>query len=239
LIRISGGDGRKLFNALEIVVHQFDSQEPITINDETAYQIVQNQLSRYDKGGEQHYDIISAFIKSMRASDPNAAVYYLARMISGGEDPLFICRRMIIFASEDVGLANPNALLLANNCFQAVHTTGMPEGRIIMSQTAIYLACAQKSNASYNAINKALATVQQTGDLSVPLHLRNAPTSLMKQLGYGADYQYAHNYSGGFSDMECMPNDIAGTKFYIPGANIAEEKNKQYLKEVWKDKYEY
>lgn len=239
LIRISGGDGRKLYNALEIVVNSFGDQESISIDDEATYQIVQSQLARYDKGGEQHYDIISAFIKSMRASDPNAAVYYLARMIAGGEDPLFICRRMIIFASEDVGLANPNALLLANNCFQAVHTTGMPEGRIIMSQTAIYLACAQKSNASYNAINKALAAVQQTGDLSVPLHLRNAPTSLMKQLGYGADYQYAHNYQGGFSDMECMPEGLVGNKFYEPGSNAAEEKNKQYLREVWKEKYRY
>lgn len=239
LLQLSGGDGRKLYNALELVVNQFSQDEDGVIDDELVYKVIQENLVRYDKSGEQHYDIISAFIKSMRASDPNAAVYYLARMIAAGEDPLFICRRMIILAAEDIGLANPNALLLANNCFQAVHHIGMPEGRIIMSQTAVYLASSPKSNASYMAIEKASELVRQTGDLSVPLHLRNAPTSLMKDIGYGAGYQYAHDFDGGFSDMECLPGDIVGTSFYNPGNNGSEHKIREHLKLIWKDKYGY
>ncbi|MBK8627209.1 MAG: replication-associated recombination protein A [Saprospiraceae bacterium] len=239
LIALSGGDGRKLYNCLELVVNQFAKDEEIIITDALVTTVIQQNLAKYDKAGEQHYDIISAFIKSMRASDPNASVYYLARMIAGGEDPLFICRRMIILASEDIGLANPNALLLANNCFQAVHHIGMPEGRIIMSQTAIYLACSPKSNASYVAINQALDLVKQTGDVSVPLHLRNAPTNLMKDIGYGTGYQYAHDYQGNFSEMECLPETLAGTKLYSPGHNAAEVKYSEYLKLIWKGKYGY
>ncbi len=238
LISISGGDGRKLYNALELVINQFDKDEVIDITDELVKTVIQQNLSRYDKSGEQHYDLISAFIKSVRASDPNAAVYYLARMIEGGEDPLFIARRMIILASEDIGLANPNALLLANNCFQAVHHIGMPEGRIIMSQTAVYLACSPKSNASYVAINEAIDMVRKTGDLPVPLHLRNAPTKLMKNIGYGSGYQYSHNYQPGTSDMECLPEEIKGTQFYTPGNNAAEKKYEEYLKLIWKEKYQ-
>jgi putative ATPase len=238
LISISGGDGRKLYNALELVINQFDKDEVIDITDDLVKIVIQQNLSRYDKSGEQHYDLISAFIKSVRASDPNAAVYYLARMIEGGEDPLFIARRMIILASEDIGLANPNALLLANNCFQAVHHIGMPEGRIIMSQTAVYLACSPKSNASYVAINEAIDMVRKTGDLPVPLHLRNAPTKLMKNIGYGSGYQYSHNYQPGTSDMECLPEEIKGTQFYKPGNNAAEKKYEEYLKLIWKDKYQ-
>ncbi len=239
MIQISGGDGRKLYNCLELVVNQFAPTEEIVITDELVLSVVQQNLALYDKSGEQHYDIISAFIKSMRASDPNATIYYLARMIAGGEDPIFVCRRMIILASEDIGLANPNALLLANNCFQAVHQTGMPEGRIIMAQTAIYLACSPKSNASYMAIEKALALVQQTGNLPVPLHLRNAPTTLMKNIGYGAGYQYAHDFKDAKSDMECLPQEIIGTKLYEPGKNVAEQKYAEVLKMLWKDKYGY
>ncbi len=237
LLMLSGGDGRKLYNCLELVINQFSKSEEIVLTDELVTKVIQQNLAMYDKAGEQHYDIISAFIKSMRASDPNAAVYYLARMIHGGEDPLFICRRMIILAAEDIGLANPNALLLANNCFQAVHHIGMPEGRIIMSQTAIYLACSPKSNASYVAIDHALNTVRQTGDLPVPLHLRNAPTNLMKDIGYGSGYQYAHDFNGNFSDMECLPDAITGTSFYIPGNNGPEQKFSEYLRAVWKNKY--
>jgi putative ATPase len=221
------------------VINQFTKEEEIIITDALVTTVIQQNLAKYDKAGEQHYDIISAFIKSMRASDPNASVYYLARMIAGGEDPLFICRRMIILASEDIGLANPNALLLANNCFQAVHHIGMPEGRIIMSQTAIYLACSPKSNASYVAINQALDLVKQTGDVSVPLHLRNAPTNLMKDIGYGTGYQYAHDYQGNFSEMECLPESLAGTKLYKPGHNAAEAKYSEYLRLIWKGKYGY
>lgn len=239
LIAFSGGDGRKLYNGLELVVNQFSGDEEIIVTDELVSSVIQQNISKYDKAGEQHYDLISAFIKSMRASDPNAAVYYLARMIEGGEDPLFICRRMIILASEDVGLANPNALLLANNCFQAVHHIGMPEGRIVMSQTAVYLACSPKSNSTYQAINSAIEVVQKTGDKSVPLHLRNAPTKLMKELGYGLGYQYAHDYKQGASDMECLPDDIKGTAFYRPGENQSEQKYAAHLREIWKDKYGY
>jgi len=239
MIKISGGDGRKLYNCLELVVNQFDKDVEIIITDEVVMESIQQNLVMYDKSGEQHYDIISAFIKSMRASDPNATVYYLARMIAGGEDPKFICRRMIILASEDIGLANPNALLLANNCFQAILHIGMPEGRIIMSQTAIYLACSPKSNASYVAINQALALVKQTGDLPVPLHLRNAPTSLMKDIGYGADYKYAHDFQNAVSDLECLPDDLKGTKLYNPGANPAEQKYGELLRHFWKEKYGY
>jgi len=239
LIQLSGGDGRKLYNALELVVNQFAGSENIDITDELVMSVVQQNLAMYDKAGEQHYDIISAFIKSMRASDPNAAVYYLARMIAGGEDSLFICRRMIILASEDIGLANPNALLLANNCFQAVHHIGMPEGRIIMSHTAIYLACSPKSNASYMAIEKALTLVNQTGNLSVPLHLRNAPTNLMKDIGYGSGYRYAHDFKDGISNMECLPEEMKGTRLYNPGQNSNEQKYADHLKLIWKEKYGY
>lgn len=239
LLAMSGGDGRKLYNCLELVVTQFDTKDKIIITDELVMQVVQQNLAKYDKSGEQHYDIISAFIKSMRASDPNAAIYYLARMIAGGEDAMFICRRMIILAAEDIGLANPNALLLANNCFQAVHHIGMPEGRIVMAQTAVYLACSPKSNASYMALNRAQDLVTKTGDLSIPLHLRNAPTKLMKDIGYGQGYEYAHDFEGGFSDLECMPTDIIGTKLYQPGHNAAEIKNNEFLKKIWKAKYGY
>ncbi|HQV67676.1 MAG TPA: replication-associated recombination protein A, partial [Saprospiraceae bacterium] len=225
IISLSGGDGRKLYNCLELVINQFSKGQKITITDELVTTVIQQNLAIYDKSGEQHYDLISAFIKSMRASDPNAAVYYMARMIEGGEDALFICRRMIILASEDIGLANPNALLLANNCFQAVHHIGMPEGRIIMSQTAVYLACSPKSNATYMAIKRAQELVKMTGNLPVPLHLRNAPTNLMKNIGYGSGYEYAHDFDGGFSSLECMPQEVIGTKLYIPGNNAAEVKN--------------
>ena len=239
LLRVSGGDGRKLYNALELTISQSEKGRPVVITDASVMAAVQQNLALYDKAGEQHYDIISAFIKSMRASDPNAAVYYLARMIEGGEDPLFICRRMIILASEDIGLANPNALLLANNCFQAVHHIGMPEGRIIMSEAAIYLACSPKSNSAYMAIENALGLVRQTGNLSVPLHLRNAPTKLMKDIGYGSDYKYAHNYEGTVSDMECLPDDIKGKSLYHPGNNGPEQKIRESLRLFWKEKYGY
>lgn len=239
IISLSGGDGRKLYNCLELVINQFPKGQKITITDELVTTVIQQNLAIYDKSGEQHYDLISAFIKSMRASDPNAAVYYMARMIEGGEDALFICRRMIILASEDIGLANPNALLLANNCFQAVHHIGMPEGRIIMSQTAVYLACSPKSNATYMAIKRAQELVKMTGNLPVPLHLRNAPTNLMKNIGYGSGYEYAHDFDGGFSSLECMPQEVIGTKLYIPGNNAAEVKNAELLHKIWKDKYGY
>ncbi len=239
LLAYSGGDGRKLYNGLELVVQQFADGEEILITDDLVTQCIQQNMSLYDKNGEQHYDLVSAFIKSMRASDPNAAVYYLARMIAGGEDPLFICRRMVILASEDIGLANPNALLMATNCFQAVHQIGMPEGRIIMSQTAVYLACSPKSNASYVAINQALDLIHKTGDLPVPLPLRNAPTRLMKDLGYGDGYKYAHDYTSGISDLECMPDELKGTRFYNPGDNGAEHRHRELLRQVWKEKYGY
>lgn len=238
LLRISGGDARKLLNVLELVVDAAAAYNIAITNDFVLKQVQQN-MARYDKTGEQHYDIISAFIKSIRGSDPNAAVYWLARMIEGGEDPSFIARRLLILASEDIGNANPNALLLANNCFQAVNVIGWPESRIILAQTVTYLASSAKSNASYEAINKAQALVRQTGDLSVPLHLRNAPTKLMKELDYGTEYKYAHAYSTNFVEQEFMPSGIEGVTLYKPGSNSSEERLRASLKEKWKDKYGY
>ena len=237
LIRISGGDARKLLNLLELVCDNIGKGELIT--DETVMQIAQNKIALYDKKGEQHYDIISAFIKSMRGSDPNAAVYWLARMIEGGEDVKFIARRMVIFSSEDIGNANPNALLLANNTFQAVNIIGYPESRIILSQCAIYLATSVKSNASYMAIEEALDTVRKKGDLPVPLHLRNAPTKMMKQMDYGKDYKYAHQFENNFVIQDFLPAEIAGRKFYSPQKNAREEEARKFLKERWKDIYGY
>ncbi|NNF35774.1 MAG: replication-associated recombination protein A [Saprospiraceae bacterium] len=237
LIRLSGGDARRLLNSLEIVCNAYPESDDIIITDESVQNIIQQNMSMYDKAGEQHYDIISAFIKSIRGSDPNAAVYYLARMVEGGEDPKFICRRMIISASEDIGLANPNALLLANACFQAVHNIGMPEGRIIMSQCAIYLATSPKSNASYMAIRSAQSEVRQSGNLSIPLHLRNAPTQLMKSLDYGKEYQYDHDQPGNFSGQEFLPQEITGKTFYIPGNNPHEHRILESLKKKWNNKY--
>ncbi|MFD2599976.1 replication-associated recombination protein A [Sphingobacterium corticis] len=238
LLRLSGGDARRLLNVLELVAQAAYQQQVVIDNDFVLKQVQQN-MARYDKTGEQHYDIISAFIKSIRGSDPNAAVYWLARMIAGGEDPKFIARRLLILASEDIGNANPNALLLANNCFQAVNVIGWPESRIILSQTVTYLASSAKSNASYEAINQAQALVKRTGDLSVPLHLRNAPTKLMKELDYGTEYQYAHAFPGNFVDQEFMPDGLSGTTLYDPGRNAAEDKLRQSLRDKWKDKYDY
>jgi putative ATPase len=235
LIAFSGGDGRKLYNALEIVASVNTSG--IVITDELVKEVILENLSLYDKNGEQHYDLVSAFIKSMRTSDPNAALYYLARMIEGGEDPVFICRRMVILAAEDIGLANPNALLMANTCLQSVHQIGMPESRIIMSQTAIYLACSPKSNSAYTAIEKALSYVRKTGNLPVPLALRNAPTSLMKELGYGKNYEYAHDFQNNVVNLECMPDEAVGQTLYQPGNNPNEIKYAQFLDSVWKGKY--
>jgi len=239
LLRISGGDGRKLLNSLEIVINSLLGEEKIVINDEKVLEIIQQNLSTYDKNGENHYDIISAFIKSIRGSDPNAAVYYLARMIKGGEDAKFLCRRMIISAAEDIGLANPNALLLAESAFRSIEKIGMPEGRIIMSQVAIYLACSPKSNASYMAINKAMADVDKLGDLPVPLHLRNAPTKLMQSIGYGQGYKYSHNHPQQSGDQEYMPAEIAGTTYYQPDPNPSEQKLTAGMRARWKDKYGY
>ena len=239
LIRFSGGDARKLLNSLEIVARRNLTSDPLVITDALVQESIQQNMALYDKAGEQHYDIISAFIKSIRGSDPNATVCYLARMIEGGEDPRFICRRMVISASEDIGLANPNALLLANACFDAVHNIGMPEGRIVMSQVAIYLACSPKSNSSYVAINEAVNSVKKTGDLPVPLHLRNAPTQLMKSLDYGKGYQYAHDFTHHFVNMEMLPKEISGSVFYHPGKNTAEENIRERLKSLWKEKYGY
>ncbi len=238
LIRLSGGDARKLLNALEIVVNS-EAKNEITITNELVLNVIQQNLALYDKTGEQHYDIISAFIKSIRGSDPNAAVYYLARMLKGGEDPLFIARRLLILSSEDIGNANPNALLLANNCFNAVNVIGMPEARIILSQCVTYLACSAKSNASYIAINDALELVSKTGDLPVPLQLRNAPTKLMKNLNYGKDYKYAHSFENNFAEQEFLPEQIANTKLYEPGNNSRENEQRIYLKKLWKEKYGY
>ncbi|WP_010520239.1 replication-associated recombination protein A [Aquimarina agarivorans] len=237
LIRLSGGDARKLLNIFELVVASFNTKS-IVITNATVTQLVQQNPARYDKTGEQHYDIISAFIKSVRGSDPNAAVYWLARMIEGGEDLKFIARRLIILASEDIGLANPTALVMANNCFTSATAVGYPEARIILSQCTIYLATSPKSNASYMAINKAQQLVKQTGDLPIPLHLRNAPTKLMKQLGYGEDYKYAHNYQGNFVDQEFLPNEITGTVLYDPGNNNKESSIRTFLKTIW-NKYGY
>jgi len=240
LFRVSGGDARKLFNALELIIGTFpDTVETIVLTNEMVGKLIQKNLAIYDKKGEMHYDIISAFIKSIRGSDPNGAVYWLARMIEAGEDIKFIARRMLILASEDIGNANPNALLLANNCFDAVAKIGYPEGRIILSQTAIYLANSPKSNASYMAIKKAQSEVMRSGDLPVPLHLRNAPTKLMKEIGYGASYKYAHDYQDNFADLEFLPDRLKGTKFYDPGANKREEEERKLLKYRWKDKYKY
>ncbi|MFT4533458.1 MAG: putative ATPase [Saprospiraceae bacterium] len=239
LLRVSGGDGRKLLNSLEIVVSSFEQGQPINITDDYVFEVIQDNLAKYDKTGEQHYDIISAFIKSIRGSDPNATVYYLGRMIAGGEDPKFICRRMIISASEDVGLANPNALLLAESAFRSIEKIGMPEGRIIMSQVAVYLACSPKSNTSYMAINKVLAAIRDTGDLSVPLHLRNAPTKLMKSIGYGKDYKYSHDQDQNSPDQEYLPEEISGSQFYSPGNNPSEQKLSAVVRQKWKDKYGY
>lgn len=238
LFRHSGGDARKLLNILEIVVSGFNPGERNVISNELVNNKLQENIALYDKNSEQHYDIISAFIKSIRGSDPNAAVYWLARMIAGGEDPLFIARRMVILASEDIGLANPNALLLAQACFDSVHKIGMPEGRIPLSQTAIYLATSPKSNSAYMAINEALALVEKSGDLSVPLHIRNAPTKLMKELGYGEDYKYAHNYEGNFVDQEFMPQEIAGTRLYDPANNPKETEIRRRMSAMW-EKYNY
>ena len=236
LIRLSGGDARKLLNIFELLVSSENNE--ITITDDFVMQRVQKNMARYDKTGEQHYDIISAFIKSIRGSDPNAAVYWLARMIEGGEDVKFIARRLLISASEDIGNANPTALIMANNTFQAVSIIGYPESRIILSQCAIYLANSPKSNASYEAIGKAQKLVQQTGDLSIPLHLRNAPTKLMKDLDYGKDYKYSHSYKNNFVVQEFLPEEIANTKLYEPGNNTRENNFRELLKKRW-EKYNY
>lgn len=240
LINISGGDARKLLNLLELVITSAKkNNNELVITDDLVMQIAQKRIAIYDKQGEQHYDIISAFIKSMRGSDPNGAVYWLARMIEGGEDVKFIARRMLIFASEDIGNANPNALLLANATFDAVNKIGYPESRIILSQCAVYLASSVKSNASYEAIGNALAAVKKYGDLPVPLHIRNAPTGLMKELDYGKGYKYAHSYEGNFAEQEYLPDKLKGTKFYEPGKNVREEELRKFLKQLWKDKYGY
>lgn len=236
-IQYSGGDARKLINSVELVLNQFKSAKKNKISNKDVLSVLQENMALYDKNGEQHYDIISAFIKSMRGSDPNGAVYWLARMLVGGEDIKFIARRMMILAAEDIGLANPNALVIANNCFQAINVIGNPEARIILSETAVYLAVSPKSNSTYNAINEAMAFVKKTGNLPVPLHLRNAPTKLMKNLDYGKDYQYAHSYEGNFVDLEFLPDDIKGTAFYHPANNSTEKKIKEQLKDKWGDKY--
>jgi len=238
LLRLSGGDGRKLLNIFELVVNA-SPEDQITITNKKVLELVQQNTVLYDKTGEQHYDIVSAFIKSIRGSDPNGAVYWLARMIEGGEDVKFIARRMLILSSEDIGNANPTAFIMANNTFQAVSTIGYPESRIILSQCAVYLATSPKSNASYMAINDAQALVKQTGDLPIPIHLRNAPTKLMKELGYGDDYQYSHNYANNFSEQEYLPEAIKETKFYEPGNNSRENGTREFLKNRWKDKYGY
>jgi len=238
LLRLSGGDARKLLNIFELIVNSFDS-EKITITNEIVLERVQNNTVHYDKTGEQHYDIISAFIKSIRGSDPNAAVYWLARMIEGGEDVKFIARRLLILASEDIGNANPTALVIANSTFQSVTTIGYPESRIILSQCATYLACSPKSNASYQAIKNAQQLVKETGDLSVPLSIRNAPTKLMKELGYGDNYKYAHNHENSFALHEFLPDEIKNTKLYDPGNNVRENGLREFLKQRWKDKYDY
>jgi putative ATPase len=242
LLRISGGDARKLYNALELVVSSEAAEtgsEKILVDNEKVLRHVQKNLALYDKNGEQHYDIISAFIKSLRGSDPNAAVYWLARMVEGGEDPKFIARRMIILAAEDIGIANPNALLLAQTGFEAVNVIGWPESRIILSEVAVYLATSPKSNASYMAVENAQAMVREKGDLPVPLHLRNAPTKLMKDLGYHKDYKYAHSFEGNFVKDNYLPDEIKGTKFYEPGLNPKEEEIRKRLSGLWKDIYDY
>ena len=239
LLRISGGDARKLLNVFEIMVGTFQEQIEIEITDEVVLQNAQQSLARYDKDGEQHYDIISAFIKSVRGSDPNAAVYWLARMVEGGEDPKFIARRLIILAAEDIGLANPNALLLANACFQAVENVGWPESRIILSECTLYLASSPKGNAAYIAINKAQQLVQQTGNLCIPLPLRNAPSALMKELGYGVGYHYSHDHPGNFINQEFLPSAIIGTNFIAPGSSQKEQEIADQIKKWWQDKYKF
>lgn len=236
-IQYSGGDARKLINSVELVLNQFKNSKKKEISNEDVMSVLQENMALYDKNGEQHYDIISAFIKSMRGSDPNAAVYWLARMLAGGEDIKFIARRMLILAAEDIGLANPNALVVANNCFQAINVIGNPEARIILSETAVYLAVSPKSNSTYTAINEAMAFVKRTGNLPVPLHLRNAPTKLMKDMDYGKDYQYAHSHEGNFVDLEFLPEEIRGQKFYNPGNNSTEKKIREEMDKKWKGKY--
>ncbi len=238
LMRYSGGDARKLLNILEIVVDAQEGLSPIVINNAVVTESVQENMAIYDKDGEMHYDIVSAFIKSIRGSDPNAAIYYLARMIDGGEDPLFIARRLCLSASEDVGLANPNALLLANACFEVVSKIGMPEGRIPLAETTVYLASSPKSNASYMALETALAKVKETGNLPVPLPIRNAPTQLMEELGYSDGYKYAHDYPGNFVDMEFLPDALKGTVFYQPQANRHENVLRAYLEACWPKYYQ-
>ena len=238
LLRLSGGDGRKLLNIFELVVNA-SAEAQIVITNQKVLDMVQQNTVLYDKTGEQHYDIVSAFIKSIRGSDPNGAVYWLARMIEGGEDVKFIARRMLILSSEDIGNANPTAFIMANNTFQAVSTIGYPESRIILSQCAVYLATSAKSNASYMAIGEAQQMVKQTGDLSVPIHLRNAPTKLMKELGYGEEYQYSHSYENNFSAQEYLPDEIKNTALYKPGNNARENELRTFLKNRWKDKYGY
>ncbi|MBQ6096904.1 MAG: replication-associated recombination protein A [Bacteroidales bacterium] len=240
LMRISGGDARKLLNALELVVNRApDNENPLVIDNQKTVNVIQQNLAFYDRQGEMHYDIISAFIKSMRGSDPNGAVYWLARMIEGGEDPVFIARRMLIFASEDISNANPNALLLANACFEAVTKIGYPECRITLSQCAIYLANSPKSNSTYMALANAQQTIRRTGDLAVPLHIRNAPTKLMKEMGYSDGYKYAHDYPGNFVEQEFLPDALRGTKFYEPGDNARENETRKLLQWRWKEKYGY
>lgn len=238
LIRFSGGDARKLLNGLELVVNS-SSEKEIKLTNDSVTQTIQQNLAMYDKSGEMHYDIISAFIKSIRGSDPNGAVYWLARMLEGGEDLKFIARRLLISASEDIGNANPTALVIANNAFQAVNSIGYPEARIILSQCAVYLANSPKSNSTYEAIGKAQQIVRQTGNLPVPLHLRNAPTKLMKDLDYGKDYKYAHSYENNFAEQEFLPKELSGTVFYEPGQNAREQSDKQSLNKKWKGKYGY
>lgn len=237
LIQISGGDARKLLNALELVIEQAGNPSELFITNQLVTEIIQANIANYDKDGEMHYDIISAFIKSIRGSDPNGAIYWLARMIEGGEDPKFIARRLIISAAEDIGLANTNALIIANNTFDAIHKIGWPEGRIVLAQCAIYLATSPKGNASYMAINKAQDVVKETGNLSVPLHLRNAPTKLMKDLGYGDDYKYAHNYEGNFVQQEFLPENLSGLNFFSPGSSQREQEIWQLIVTNWGDKY--
>ena len=238
LLRLSGGDGRKLLNIFELVVNASEAEE-VTITNDRVFELVQQNTVLYDKSGEQHYDIVSAFIKSIRGSDPNGAVYWLARMIEGGEDVKFIARRMLILSSEDIGNANPTAFIMANNTFQAVTTIGYPESRILLSQCAIYLATSPKSNASYLAIGNAQQLVKQTGDLPVPIHLRNAPTKLMKELGYGEDYKYSHDYANNFAEQEFLPDAVSNTALYIPGNNSRENTTREFLKNRWKNKYGY
>jgi putative ATPase len=239
LLRFSGGDARKLYNVLEIVINAHKPGEAIVVTNEFVISSLQQNIAMYDKDGEQHYDVISAFIKSIRGSDPNAAVYWLARMLEGGEDLKFIARRMLILASEDIGLANPNAFLMAQSCFAAVSVIGMPESRIILSQTVVYLATSPKSNSTYCAIDEAIQLVKDTGSLPVPLHLRNAPTKLMKDLNYGANYKYSHDFAGNFYSQDFLPQEIAGTSFWRSGKNAREQDLKKYMESLWKDKYEF